>query len=241
MKVRKDEITLRQGVLGPNLSRSDPTKIHPARSITHFLTLTWRSRTMRRFASKILLSLRSFRLRIPTLKPRASTTEENAASGNDRKAHRDAITEFDEEATTKRPSVRERLDGLSSFRIDSNSINFASSDSRGSGGKGDVFRATYQRGDGSDDVVVAVKKVRIRYDQGVERNKFDNEFAHEVEVMAGLSHENIVRLIGFVEDIKNGTAWIVLSWEPNGNVSEFLQGGYWEIPERVSLVSDGAR
>ncbi|KIO26848.1 hypothetical protein M407DRAFT_74011, partial [Tulasnella calospora MUT 4182] len=63
-------------------------------------------------------------------------------------------------------------------------------------------------------------------------------YAHEVEVMAGLSHENIVRLIGFVEDIKNGTAWIVLSWEPNGNVSEFLQGGYWEIPERVSLIKD---
>lgn len=55
----------------------------------------------------------------------------------------------------------------------------------------------------------------------------------------GLSHENIVRLVGFVEDLKNGTAWIVLSWEPNGNVGEFLAGGDWEIPERVSLVSNG--
>lgn len=57
--------------------------------------------------------------------------------------------------------------------------------------------------------------------------------------MAGLSHENIVQLVGFVEDLKNGTAWIVLSWEPNGNVREFLAGGDWEIPERVSLVSNG--
>ena len=56
--------------------------------------------------------------------------------------------------------------------------------------------------------------------------------------MAGLSHENIVELVGFVEDLEDGKAWIVLSWEPNGNVSEFLATGRWEIPERVSLVSE---
>lgn len=55
--------------------------------------------------------------------------------------------------------------------------------------------------------------------------------------MAGLSHENIVRFIGFVEDLKNEEAWIILSWEPNGNVREFLASGDWEIPERLSLVS----
>lgn len=57
-------------------------------------------------------------------------------------------------------------------------------------------------------------------------------------MMAGLSHENIVRLVGFLEDLENGTAWIVMSWEPNGNVSEFLATGKWEIPERISLVSN---
>lgn len=56
--------------------------------------------------------------------------------------------------------------------------------------------------------------------------------------MIGLSHENIVEFLGFVEDIDNGNAWILLSWEPNGNVSEFLATGNWEIPERISLVSD---
>lgn len=57
-------------------------------------------------------------------------------------------------------------------------------------------------------------------------------------MMAGLSHENIIKLVGFVEDLENGIAWIVSSWEPNGNVREFLAKGNWEIPERVSLVSD---
>ncbi|KIO21773.1 hypothetical protein M407DRAFT_79983 [Tulasnella calospora MUT 4182] len=53
--------------------------------------------------------------------------------------------------------------------------------------------------------------------------------------MAGLSHENIVRFLGFVEDLEKGKAWILLSWEPNGNVSEFLAAGKLEVPERMSL------
>lgn len=57
-------------------------------------------------------------------------------------------------------------------------------------------------------------------------------------MMAGLSHENIVRLVGFIEDLENGIARMVLPWEPNGNVSDFLAAGNCEIPERVSLVSD---
>lgn len=64
------------------------------------------------------------------------------------------------------------------------------------------------------------------------------EFTHEVELMTELSHENIAQLIGFVENLDNGQAWIVLSWEPNGNLSEFLSTGEWEIPERISLVCE---
>lgn len=51
------------------------------------------------------------------------------------------------------------------------------------------------------------------------------------------SHPNIVDAIGFVEDIENGIAWVVLPWEANGNVREFLSSGNWEIPEKISLVS----
>ncbi|KIO15715.1 hypothetical protein M407DRAFT_86831 [Tulasnella calospora MUT 4182] len=56
--------------------------------------------------------------------------------------------------------------------------------------------------------------------------------------MAQLLHRNIARLIGFVEDLEEGKAWIVMCWEPNGNVSEFLATGEWEIPERISLIKD---
>lgn len=61
-----------------------------------------------------------------------------------------------------------------------------------------------------------------------------------MEMLAALSHENIVQLIGFIEDFKHDKAWIVLSWESNGNVREFLASGEWEIPERLSLVSDNS-
>ena len=55
--------------------------------------------------------------------------------------------------------------------------------------------------------------------------------------MASLSHPNIIRFVGFVEDMEKGDAWIVLPWEANGNVREFLASGEWDIPERISLVS----
>lgn len=55
--------------------------------------------------------------------------------------------------------------------------------------------------------------------------------------MTTLSHTNVIRLVGFVEDMQKGDAWIVLPWEGNGNVREFLQSDEWDIPERISLVS----
>ena len=54
--------------------------------------------------------------------------------------------------------------------------------------------------------------------------------------MARLSHPHIITLLGFVEDMQNGDAWIILPWEANGNVREFLQSGEWDIPERIFLV-----
>lgn len=54
--------------------------------------------------------------------------------------------------------------------------------------------------------------------------------------MALLSHDNIVKLIGFIEDLEKGKAWMVLAWAPNGNVGEFLATRECKIPERISLV-----
>ncbi|KIO28290.1 hypothetical protein M407DRAFT_72016, partial [Tulasnella calospora MUT 4182] len=65
-------------------------------------------------------------------------------------------------------------------------------------------------------------------------------FANELRVLDGLDHPHIVKIIGFVEDMKKRIAWLVFPWEANGNVREFLLSGKWELPERVSLIRDVA-
>ncbi|KIO32424.1 hypothetical protein M407DRAFT_66802 [Tulasnella calospora MUT 4182] len=52
--------------------------------------------------------------------------------------------------------------------------------------------------------------------------------AHEMYLLNNLSHNNIIKIIGFVEDAKDGTAWIVLPWEENGNLREFVASADWD-------------
>lgn len=144
---------------------------------------------MRGFTSKTLYSFKcGFRLRIPILKPRTSTIDENGDGGN--KTQADRGTDFSESAMTKPPAVsipracqvslvltrrpqRDRLDGLPNLRIFPTQLTFPSRDPHGpSGGRADVARATYRPENGEDEKVVAVKKVRYR--QGVDRRKFEN-------------------------------------------------------------------
>ncbi|KAG8915942.1 hypothetical protein FRC00_004952 [Tulasnella sp. 408] len=90
------------------------------------------------------------------------------------------------------------------------------------------------------ELKVAVKVLAWRQDDVMESAKFFNSFVHEVSLMTKLSHPNIVDLVGFVENLDKGDAWIILQWEENGNVREFLQSGQWDIPERISLIKDTA-
>lgn len=109
--------------------------------------------------------------------------------------------------------------------------------------------------DSTEPPCVAVKKLRLDYDTVDGRvlavsvvpssesafvpdiliPKFQ-ALAHEVSLLSKLSHPNIVKLVGFVEDVKEGAAWMILPWESNGNLREYVQSTDLEIPERVSLV-----
>ncbi|KAG8896026.1 hypothetical protein FRC01_012071, partial [Tulasnella sp. 417] len=81
---------------------------------------------------------------------------------------------------------------------------------------------------------VAVKKLQFGY----EDTEIFKAFVYELSLLATLSHPNVIELIGFVEDIEAYDARMILPWEANGNVREFLQSGEWDVPERVSLVGD---
>ncbi|KAG9025905.1 hypothetical protein FS837_004787 [Tulasnella sp. UAMH 9824] len=112
----------------------------------------------------------------------------------------------------------------------------------GRGGKGDIMLATLVRPEDGSPVDattsenVAVKK--IRPSESTHQDRFLKAFANELGILSKLSHTNIVKLIGFVEDAESWIASFVFPWEAHGNIREFILSGSWEIPERISLIFD---
>lgn len=50
-------------------------------------------------------------------------------------------------------------------------------------------------------------------------------------------HPGITTFLGFCADFDRREVWLISSWEPNGNVSEFIKGRELEVPEKLALVS----
>ncbi|KIO20722.1 hypothetical protein M407DRAFT_29661 [Tulasnella calospora MUT 4182] len=75
----------------------------------------------------------------------------------------------------------------------------------------------------------------------VPTNNTLSSLAREVNLLNDLSHENVVEIVGFVNDVAQRIAWMVFAWERNGNLREFIRSAKWELPERVSLIHDVAK
>ncbi|KIO33787.1 hypothetical protein M407DRAFT_65175, partial [Tulasnella calospora MUT 4182] len=60
----------------------------------------------------------------------------------------------------------------------------------------------------------------------------------EAGLLVELSHENVVELKGFVEDLSGGRIWLIFPWEERGNLKDSVASNDWEIPERISLIYD---
>ncbi|KIO25821.1 hypothetical protein M407DRAFT_24875 [Tulasnella calospora MUT 4182] len=84
--------------------------------------------------------------------------------------------------------------------------------------------------------IVAVKKLKIERDTDLERVL--GLALRESEFLVKLSHPNIVKLEGFVEDLSAQKVWLIFPWEEYGNLRDFLASGEWEVPERISLIDD---
>ncbi|KAG8925556.1 hypothetical protein FRC01_009993 [Tulasnella sp. 417] len=84
--------------------------------------------------------------------------------------------------------------------------------------------------------IVAVKKLKIKGDMDFERVL--GLALRESEFLVELSHPNIVKLEGFVEDLSTQKVWLIFPWEEHGNLRDFLAFGEWQIPERISLFYD---
>ncbi|KAG9041601.1 hypothetical protein FS837_012040, partial [Tulasnella sp. UAMH 9824] len=138
-----------------------------------------------------------------------------------------------------RISPRKVLRSLSHLRIDRARIKPIESQAPKAGGKADVEAAllaseqspSYQ--ESSELEYVAVKK--LRFDAETDDHRALAPLAHEVNLLNTLRHDNVVKIVGFVEDVEQGIAWMVFAWEKNGNLREFIRSAKWELPERVSL------
>ncbi|KIO20487.1 hypothetical protein M407DRAFT_29894, partial [Tulasnella calospora MUT 4182] len=105
------------------------------------------------------------------------------------------------------------------------------------GGENDQAKDEQNSGrQASKPKIVAVKKLEIEKDTDLERVL--GLALRESEFLVQLSHPNIVKLEGFVEDLSAQKVWLVFPWEEYGNLRHFLASGEWEIPERISLIND---
>ncbi|KAG8952121.1 hypothetical protein FRC04_005121 [Tulasnella sp. 424] len=131
-------------------------------------------------------------------------------------------------------TVKHILQNLSSLRTHPSTIEH-DNERPVCGGKADVTPAILRRIPG-ETTRVAVKK--LRYSHKTDKERFSKSFVCEVDISARLSHPNIVRLLGFIEDLENGDARMIFAWEENGTVQEFLAKRNCDVPERLSLVKD---
>ncbi|KAG9025774.1 hypothetical protein FS837_004821 [Tulasnella sp. UAMH 9824] len=152
------------------------------------------------------------------------------------------------------PSAKlvEKMQKLSKWRIDPSLIDFLEDAPELHGGHATVSRAMLRSsfsksGDlgetdnnsDSGSKVVAVKKLKLPADESIEQ--LLGLTLREAGFLVELSHSNIIKLEGFVEDASKGTVWLVFPWEANGNLRDFIASQDWEIPERLSLIDDVAR
>ncbi|KAG9042961.1 hypothetical protein FS837_010191 [Tulasnella sp. UAMH 9824] len=150
-------------------------------------------------------------------------------------------------AAVKRIKIcpRQVLESLGHLRIERTRIQRIGNSAGTEGGSADVEAAILVPAQtatcsGSDNTeYVAVKKLRFAEDERDDRvlAASPGPFAHEVKLLNDISHTNVVKIVGFVEDIALGIAWMVFSWEKNGNLREFVRSASWELPERAWLVN----
>ncbi|KIO15480.1 hypothetical protein M407DRAFT_34939 [Tulasnella calospora MUT 4182] len=141
--------------------------------------------------------------------------EESGEARQPTSAQEAGIEEAEELEATQRLKICPRtvLGSLGHLRIDKDQIQpIESKPESTTGGSADVEAAILSsaqssnssESDGMD--YVAVKKLRLDKEDNYDRALAP--FAHEVNLLNDLSHGNVVKIIGFVEDVEKGVAWM---------------------------------
>ncbi|XP_065015157.1 calmodulin-binding receptor-like cytoplasmic kinase 3 isoform X3 [Musa acuminata AAA Group] len=109
--------------------------------------------------------------------------------------------------------------------------NFSNSVKLGEGGFGTVYKAVLP-----DGQVVAIKRAKKE-----QISSLRDEFSNEVELLAKIEHNNLVRLLGYTD--KGNERIIITEYVPNGTLREHLDGLCGKIldfSQRVEIAIDVA-
>lgn len=158
----------------------------------------------------------------------------------------ESVNEIREKGLSVTPTVPRRLSyrmgqvlrSLGNLRIEKSWIEPLLHGKTKEGGNATVQQARLRQG-WAQAKDVAVKQLRL--DESIDDDRAVALIVHEVGLVKKLDHENIVKVIGFVENLEEGTLWIIFPWQVNGNLREFVRSENWEFPERSSLIDDVAR
>lgn len=156
--------------------------------------------------------------------------------------------------------LRDKINRLASWRIDPSLIEFPAQDLQLHGGHATVSRAflastadvgsslgvTRNTGGGEEfggntlgQKAVAVKVLNT--EDKSDRERVLGLALREAGFLVELSHQNIIKLEGFVEDLRNKIIWLIFPWEDAGNLKDFIASQNWEIPERLWLIDEVTR
>ncbi|KIO28600.1 hypothetical protein M407DRAFT_22184 [Tulasnella calospora MUT 4182] len=156
-----------------------------------------------------------------------------------------ATTEATEQKSASAQAVDEEYEKLQMFHVERQRIVLIDENYKSEGGYGIVRRAElYQSASLPTWVaehvygppqLVAVKQIRVSDFTTMKRAK--RAFTREMLVWSSLgAHPGIAKFLGFHADFTHSKAWLLSPWEPNGNISEFVNAHNLEVPEKVSLV-----
>ncbi|KZP09930.1 kinase-like protein [Athelia psychrophila] len=110
------------------------------------------------------------------------------------------------------------------------------------GSYGDVWMGTWNNG--KKNTMVAVKAIRLRGDLEDYRLKLHKRLRRELRVWQGLSHPNIVPLLGTVTSFSSHLSYksvspaMISPWMKNGNLIRYMESKYLTVSERLHLLLD---
>ncbi|KAG8906476.1 hypothetical protein FRB99_006791 [Tulasnella sp. 403] len=135
----------------------------------------------------------------------------------------------------------DHLRPLERYRIRPARLLFLQEPLVGSGGYGTIHKASMRQGTfGNPVAVVAVKKLKAGGGRD-KRVRMAIGLIRELGVWAGLSHENLIPLIGFHLNSSRDQAWLISPYMEKGNISDYLTRVQPDEQKRRELVLDTAR